>query len=213
MGMLNKQQLCAELSISESTVRRLEQIGLPYTPIGMRSHRYDLEECKEWLQANPPGKNPTVSQPAQRWSPDSEFLKSCERISKRMAKRGIVVSEPTSYPSTGGKDDSDRAIDNGRGTAYQQCEMTKEALDDWVSKNTPVPAGKVSASKVVKSAPSSSQISPPGPRHITIDEWAIEMFGYHKPHFNTLRKWIAAGKIRPQPRKIGRRWWVTPAAE
>lgn len=50
--MLNRQQLCAALSISESTVRRLEQIGLPYVPVGARSHRYDLDECKEWLRVN-----------------------------------------------------------------------------------------------------------------------------------------------------------------
>ena len=46
--MLNKQQLCAELAVSESTVRRLEQRGMPYTPGGSRSHRYDLDECKRW---------------------------------------------------------------------------------------------------------------------------------------------------------------------
>lgn len=52
MSMLNKLQLCAELGVSESTVRRLEQARLPYTPVGSRSHRYDLQECKSWLQQN-----------------------------------------------------------------------------------------------------------------------------------------------------------------
>ncbi|OEZ60970.1 hypothetical protein DUGA6_26540 [Duganella sp. HH105] len=55
MSAMNKQQLCAALDISESTVRRREQLGMPYTPVGKRSHRYDLEECKSWLKANLPG--------------------------------------------------------------------------------------------------------------------------------------------------------------
>lgn len=50
MGQITRQQLCAELGISESTVRRLEEAGLPYTPIGKRTKRYDLEECKAWFR-------------------------------------------------------------------------------------------------------------------------------------------------------------------
>ena len=50
MGQITRQQLCAELGVSESTVRRLEQAGLPFTPIGKRTKRYDLEECKAWLR-------------------------------------------------------------------------------------------------------------------------------------------------------------------
>jgi len=50
MVQITRQQLCAELGISESTVRRLEQAGLPFTPIGKRTKRYDLEECKVWLR-------------------------------------------------------------------------------------------------------------------------------------------------------------------
>lgn len=50
MTNLNRQQICAELGVSESTIRRLEQQGLPFTPVGVGSHRYDLAECKEWLR-------------------------------------------------------------------------------------------------------------------------------------------------------------------
>lgn len=50
MGSLTRQQLCAELGISESTVWRLEQAGMPFTPIGKRTKRYDLDECKTWLR-------------------------------------------------------------------------------------------------------------------------------------------------------------------
>lgn len=53
MTALTRQQLCAKLSISESTVRRLELAGLPYTPIGRRGKRYDLDECQRWLRAQP----------------------------------------------------------------------------------------------------------------------------------------------------------------
>lgn len=49
MTELNRQQICATLAVSESTIRRLEQLGLPFTPVGVRSHRYDLAECKKWL--------------------------------------------------------------------------------------------------------------------------------------------------------------------
>ena len=50
MADLTRQQLCAALGVSESTIRRLERDGLPYTPIGARTKRYDLAECKQWLR-------------------------------------------------------------------------------------------------------------------------------------------------------------------
>ena len=49
MTDLTRQQLCASLGISESTVRRLELAGLPYTPVGRRAKRYNLPEVKAWL--------------------------------------------------------------------------------------------------------------------------------------------------------------------
>ncbi len=48
---LNRQQFCAAMGISESTVYRLELLGLPFTPIGKRGKRYDLAECKRWMLA------------------------------------------------------------------------------------------------------------------------------------------------------------------
>jgi len=50
MNAVNRQQFCAALGISESTVRRLELAGLPFTPIGARGKRYDVDECKRWLR-------------------------------------------------------------------------------------------------------------------------------------------------------------------
>ena len=51
MSELTRQQICAALAVSESTIRRLELDGLPCTPVG-RSKRYDLAECKAWLRSN-----------------------------------------------------------------------------------------------------------------------------------------------------------------
>jgi predicted DNA-binding transcriptional regulator AlpA len=47
---MTRQQICAALGVSESTIRRLEHAGLPYTAVGARSKRYDLAECKAWLR-------------------------------------------------------------------------------------------------------------------------------------------------------------------
>jgi excisionase family DNA binding protein len=52
MTDLTRQQLCAALGISESTVRRLELKGIPFTPVGIRSKRYNIDEVKQWLRAN-----------------------------------------------------------------------------------------------------------------------------------------------------------------
>jgi hypothetical protein len=83
MDMLNKQQLCAGLGVSESTVRRLEQQGLPFTPVGVRSHRYDLEECKIWLREYFGGGPIVVAR--QRREPESkaakEFIEACRKVS------------------------------------------------------------------------------------------------------------------------------------
>ncbi len=56
---LNRQELCAALGVSESTIRRLELLGLPYTPVGQRAKRYNLAECRQliatYTAANPHG--------------------------------------------------------------------------------------------------------------------------------------------------------------
>ena len=51
MAELTRQQLCAELSVSESSIYRAEREGLPFTPVGKRTKRYDLDECKRWFRA------------------------------------------------------------------------------------------------------------------------------------------------------------------
>lgn len=49
---ITRQQLCAQLGISESTVYRLEQDGLPFTTVGRKAKRYNLTEVKTWLREN-----------------------------------------------------------------------------------------------------------------------------------------------------------------
>lgn len=85
MADLNRQQFCAELGISESTVRRLELDGLPFTPVG-RGKRYDLAECKRWLRARQP-KQPGDAKSAS-WSPGSEFIESYRRRHLRVMPSG-----------------------------------------------------------------------------------------------------------------------------
>ncbi len=84
MSELNRQQLCAELSVSESTIRRLEQQGLPYTPVGKRSHRYDLAECKAWLKANPPGEAAKTPRASVSWPGRNEFVESYRKMKLRV---------------------------------------------------------------------------------------------------------------------------------
>jgi hypothetical protein len=80
MSDLNRQQFCAELGISESTVRRLELDGLPFTPVG-RGKRYDLAECKKWLRARQcqSGQTRQDGATSASWSPGSEFTESYRR--------------------------------------------------------------------------------------------------------------------------------------
>lgn len=86
MSELNRQQLCAELSISESTVRRLEKDGLPFTPVGLRAKRYDLAECKAWLKVNvrqPEKASRTVNTSASRLAVDA-YTASFKKVKLRV---------------------------------------------------------------------------------------------------------------------------------
>ena len=79
----------------------------------------------------------------------------------------------------------------------------KESLADWVARAAP--------SASVSPAPAAASLQ--GPRLIPLHVWANNMFGEHAPHANTLLRWTHEGRIQPQPRKISRRWWVSPGAE
>lgn len=87
MSALNRQQICAELAVSESTIRRLEQAGLPYTPVGSRAKRYDLDECKLWLKENqlcPPGRTNEGGGTSALWSAANEFTESSRKVQLRV---------------------------------------------------------------------------------------------------------------------------------
>ena len=87
MTAMNRQQICAALGVSESTIRRLEQDGLPFTPVGSRSKRYDLAECKAWLKENKQCQFGTTSKAASTsasWSPGKEFTEYCRKVHLRV---------------------------------------------------------------------------------------------------------------------------------
>jgi hypothetical protein len=83
---MNRQQICAALGVSESTIRHLEQAGLPYTPVGVRSKRYDLEECKTWLRNYYGARGAAPLRPAtnEKWKGDKNFVAACERTQRRI---------------------------------------------------------------------------------------------------------------------------------
>ena len=86
MTELNRQQLCAALGISESTVRRLELLGLPFTPVGLRAKRYDLSECKRWLRENQcrSGQTRQAGSTSASWSPAAEYTAAFHRAHLRV---------------------------------------------------------------------------------------------------------------------------------
>lgn len=86
MPDLTRQQLCAALGISESTVRRLELLGLPFTPVGLRAKRYDLGECKHWLRENQcqSGQTRPAAVTSGSWSPAAEFTAACRKVQLRV---------------------------------------------------------------------------------------------------------------------------------
>jgi len=84
---MNRQQLCAALNISESTVRRLEHAGLPYTPVGLRAKRYDLDECRRWLKENQPCQSGRMSGGAitlASWPAASAYTELCRKVQVRV---------------------------------------------------------------------------------------------------------------------------------
>lgn len=86
MTELTRQQICAALGVSESTIRRLEQDGLPFTPVGIRAKRYNLAECKTWLKANQcqSGKTKVAVNTSGLWSAASAFTESYRKVQLRV---------------------------------------------------------------------------------------------------------------------------------
>lgn len=88
MSMINKQQLCAELDVSESTIRRLELAGLPYVPVGLRAKRYDLVECVAWLRTNETSLGESGAtrnvRAAASWTQARKFEEECKKVRLRV---------------------------------------------------------------------------------------------------------------------------------
>lgn len=92
---LTRQELCAALRVSESTVRRLELDGLPCTPVG-RSKRYDLAEVKGWLRTNQgqkcqSGSTKTVAVTSDSWSRAAAFIESSRKVQLRTRPSGFKL--------------------------------------------------------------------------------------------------------------------------
>lgn len=83
---ITRQQLCAALGISESTVRRLELDGLPFTPVGRRAKRYNLAEVKRWLREAGcrSGLTKTGGCTSASWPAGAEFTDACRRVHLRV---------------------------------------------------------------------------------------------------------------------------------
>lgn len=82
---MNRQQICAALNVSESTIRRLEQQGLPFTLVGVRSHWYDLEECKAWLRQEFGGGPMVIARKSRNAESTngSKFSEACKKVRLR----------------------------------------------------------------------------------------------------------------------------------
>jgi|UPI0004E16885 phage terminase Nu1 subunit (DNA packaging protein) len=85
---VRRQELCAELQISESTVRRMELEGLPFLLVGKRGKRYDLDEVKAWMREQrrecQSGPIKTVVSMSALWSMASACTKSAQQVRRRV---------------------------------------------------------------------------------------------------------------------------------
>lgn len=84
----------------------------------------------------------------------------------------------------------------------------KESLVDWVVRATP--ALQPAPAKLTRPP---ANVANGSPRYIPLTIWAELLFGEHGPHYNTLLRWAHEGRIQPQAKKIGRKWFVVPNAE
>ena len=86
MPLVTRQQLCVDLAISESTVRRLELLGLPCVPVGLRAKRYDVAEVKTWLKGAQCqfGQTQRAASTSASWSAASEYTAACRKVQLRV---------------------------------------------------------------------------------------------------------------------------------
>lgn len=110
-------------------------------------------------------------------------------------KAGVETSVPALLPYDGAD-------------LYVIGKPEREHLAEWVKRTMPS-----ATAAALSPPPAPQQISRAGPKFMLLAEWAKAVFGEQAPHKNTLRRWVHEGRIQPPARKIGGRWWVTPAAD
>lgn len=93
----------------------------------------------------------------------------------------------------------------------------KQSLVDWVLESRANDLPRAASPKAEQDAKPvvpthATDKLKPSPRYVRLNEWAVSQFS-RVPHYNTLIRWVHDGKIQPQPKKIGRSWWVKPEAE
>lgn len=85
--MLTQAGIAAALGISTRQVQRLVAAGMPCTPVGIRDKRYDADECKSWLRANPTclsSHSPTAASRSLSASTISAYTDICRRVQLRV---------------------------------------------------------------------------------------------------------------------------------
>jgi excisionase family DNA binding protein len=96
MSELTLQQLCATLAVSESTVRRWVKDGLPYTPIGIRTKRFNIENTRAWLRerqaACQSGQTNRGGDMSASWSTASAFTEYCRKTQLRVMPSALKAS-------------------------------------------------------------------------------------------------------------------------
>lgn len=85
----------------------------------------------------------------------------------------------------------------------------RETLVEWMKRTSP-PNTKAQRVETPCLTPATSSA---GPRLVPLKVWAALLLGEHAPHNNTLLRWVHDGRIQPQPRRIGRKWFVKPDAD
>ena len=78
---LTRQQLCAKLQTSESTIRRMEHDGMPFIPVGKRGKRYNLAEVLEWSKRNrqcPSGSTTKIVEMSKFKLTADAYIASCQ---------------------------------------------------------------------------------------------------------------------------------------
>lgn len=85
----------------------------------------------------------------------------------------------------------------------------RETLAEWVARGDRPPLKRAT----VRTATPARTLTGAPPRLVPVAVWASIVFGEHAPHANTLHRWVHDGRIYPPAKKVGRKWFVTPAAE